>query len=98
MQFEDALRVHCDRACTNFRIPMLTMEPLVENAVRHGVRGNKDGRGIVSIATLDTEDHVEVIIQDDGPGFEPSRILDDGNPLRALPTCGNGWRQCAMGR
>lgn len=80
LRFEDALQVRYDIACTDFRIPALTMEPLVENAVRHGVRGNKGGRGTVSIATLDAGDHFEVIIADDGPGFDPAHILDDGKP------------------
>jgi len=80
MRFEDALQVTYNITCTNFRIPALTMEPLVENAVRHGVRGNKGGRGAVSIAALDAGDHFEVIIADDGPGFDPSHIPDDGKP------------------
>ncbi len=80
LRFEDALQVRYDITCTDFRIPALTMEPLVENAVRHGVRGNKGGRGTVSIATLDAGDHVEVIIRDDGPGFDPAHISDDGKP------------------
>lgn len=80
LRFEDALQVCYDIACADFCIPALTMEPLVENAVRHGVRGNKGGRGTVSIATLDAGDHFEVIIADDGPGFDPAHIPDDGKP------------------
>ena len=80
MRFEDALQVEYHITCTDFSIPALTMEPLAENAVRHGVRGNKGGRGIVTIATKDAGDHFEVIITDDGPGFDPSTVPDDGKP------------------
>lgn len=80
MRFEDALQVRYDIACTDFRIPALTLEPLVENAVRHGVRMNKGGRGTVTISSHDAGDHYEVIIADDGPGFDPSRNPDDGKP------------------
>ena len=80
MRFEDALRVNYQITCTDFRIPALTVEPLAENAVRHGVRGNKGGRGVVSIATKDAGDHFEVIITDDGPGFDPSQMPDDEKP------------------
>ena len=80
MRFEDALQVSYHITCTNFSIPALTVEPLVENAVRHGVRGNKGGKGSVSIATRDAGDHFEVMITDDGPGFDPSKIPDDGKP------------------
>ena len=80
MRFEDALQVEYRITCTDFSIPALTVEPLAENAVRHGVRGNKEGRGVVTIATKDAGDHFEVIITDDGPGFDPEQMPDDGKP------------------
>lgn len=80
MRFEDALQVRYDIQCTNFHIPALTLEPLVENAVRHGVRKNRDGRGTVAISTRDGGDSVQVIVTDDGPGFDPTQISEDGKP------------------
>lgn len=79
IRFEDALRVEYDLPCMNFRIPTLTLEPLVENAVRHGVRGNDDGRGTVTISTREFPDRFEVSVMDDGPGFDPANMPDDGN-------------------
>ena len=78
LRFEAALQVRYDIACTNFRIPALTLEPLVENAVRHGVRMNKGGSGTVTISSRDAGDHFEVVIADDGPGFDPTQVPDDG--------------------
>ncbi len=80
MRFEDALQVRYHIECTDFHIPALTVEPLAENAVRHGVRGNKGGRGVVTVAARDAGDHYEVVIADDGPGFDPSELPDDGKP------------------
>ena len=80
MRFEDALQVRYDIQCTDFTIPALTLEPLVENAVRHGVRKNRDGRGTVTILTRDKDDCVQVIVTDDGPGFDPEQIAEDGRP------------------
>ena len=45
LRYEDALQVSYDLQCTEFNIPTLTLQPLVENAVRHGVRGKLSGRG-----------------------------------------------------
>ncbi|MBQ9662133.1 MAG: histidine kinase [Oscillospiraceae bacterium] len=45
LRYEDALQVSYDLICTEFRIPTLTLQPLAENAVRHGVRGKPSGRG-----------------------------------------------------
>ena len=78
MRFEDALQIRYDVTCTDFYIPALTLEPLVENAIRHGIRKNKGGRGTVSIMTRQTADHFEVVITDDGPGFDPAKMPDDG--------------------
>lgn len=78
LRFEDTLEVCYDIACTDFHIPALTVEPLVENAVKHGVRANKDGRGTVIVATRELPDRFEVVITDDGPGFDPSRLPGDG--------------------
>ena len=45
MRFEEKLTVRYDILCEDFMLPPLTLEPIVENAVRHGVRGNSDGSG-----------------------------------------------------
>ena len=50
MRFAGDLQVRYDIACTGFSLPALTVEPLAENAVRHGVREKPDGRGTVVIA------------------------------------------------
>ena len=80
LRFEEALQVRYDIACTDFNIPALTVEPLAENAVRHGVRENPGGRGTVTIRTRELPDRYEVSVQDDGPGFDPARMPDDGKP------------------
>lgn len=77
LRFEDALRVRYDITCTGFTIPPLTLEPLAENAVRHGVRGNPDGRGAVTIATREYPDRFEISVSDDGPGFDPGEVPAD---------------------
>ncbi len=70
LRFEDALTVRYNIECIDFYIPTLTLEPLVENAVRHGVRANPDGRGTVTVASRETQDAWEVTVTDDGPGFD----------------------------
>ena len=53
---------------TGFSLPALTIQPLVENAIRHGVRIREDGR--VRIQTRDAEDFHEITITDNGIGFD----------------------------
>lgn len=78
IRFEDALEVRYDISCNNFKVPALSVEPLAENAVLHGVRENDDGRGCVTIATREFPDRFEISVTDNGPGFDPDNISDDG--------------------
>ncbi|MEF9939017.1 MAG: histidine kinase [Clostridium sp.] len=71
-RFEEKLRIVYDLETTDFRIPALTMQPLVENAVKHGVLKRKKG-GTVTIATRKYDSYCEITITDDGVGFDPSK-------------------------
>ena len=52
----------------NFRIPSLTIQPLVENAIRHGVRSRKDG--LVTVSTVREGSVHRITIEDNGVGFD----------------------------
>lgn len=77
LRFKDALRVEYDIQAREFLIPPLTLEPIVENAVKHGVRMNPDGRGTVTVAAKEHPDRYELTITDDGPGFDPDAVPTD---------------------
>lgn len=77
LRFPNELHIDYDLRCTDFLIPSLTLQPLVENAVRHGVRGKKSGEGTVTIATRDDGDRYEVAVTDDGDGFDPDAVPRD---------------------
>ena len=55
---------------TDFRLPPLTIQPLVENAVKHGVCGEKNG-GTVTLTTRREGENVIITVTDDGVGFDP---------------------------
>ena len=69
MRFGEELQVEYDIQCEDFLIPALTVQPLAENAVQHGLR-KKKGMGALKIQTRETEDAYEVITIDDGAGFD----------------------------
>lgn len=56
-------------------VPFLCLQPLVENAVRHGLE-NKAGTGHITLLAMDMGPDVWVTIEDDGVGAEPQRIRD----------------------
>ena len=77
LRFGDQLRVEFDLGPTLFRLPTLSLQPLVENAIRHGVRGKAEGVGTVRISTRETPTCYEVAVMDDGPGFDPASAPQD---------------------
>jgi len=79
-QYEDSLVIDYDTPHTMFRLPPLTLQPLVENAVKHG-RDPYAGPLHVSIRTRKTDSASEITISDDSRGFHPT---NDGEPHTAL--------------
>lgn len=78
LRFADLLNIEYDIEATGFYLPLLSIQPLVENAVKHGVGMKEDG-GTVTIATRETETAYEVIVSDDGVGFDTkAQRPDDG--------------------
>ena len=78
LRFGDDLRAAYEIECTNFLLPTLTLQPIVESAVRHGIRGTEDGTGTVTISSRELDDHWEVAVADDGAGFDPDDLPDGG--------------------
>ncbi len=54
-------------------IPFLCLQPLVENAVQHGLEG-RDGGGSIEIVARDLDRECEISIEDDGVGQDPDRV------------------------
>jgi len=69
LRFGNDLSVVYDIEFADFKIPSLTLQPLVENAVTYGVRKNESGEGVVTIRSRKNENTVEVTVEDNGPGF-----------------------------
>lgn len=73
-RFQERLNVVYDIRTENFAIPPLTLQPIVENAVRHGIMMREEG-GTVVICTSETEFSYIVTIHDDGIGFNTEAPL-----------------------
>lgn len=69
LRFGRKLNIEYDIQTTAFSLPQLSIQPLVENAVKHGVGMKKKG-GTVTISTMETQDAFIVTVTDDGVGFD----------------------------
>ncbi len=70
LRFDDRLRVEYDISYSEFVLPVLTLQPIVENAVVHGVLKKEEG-GFVKISTERKGESVIIRVADDGVGFVP---------------------------
>ncbi|MFC7382957.1 histidine kinase [Sphaerisporangium rhizosphaerae] len=67
-------------------VPFLCLQPLVENAITHGIRRG-GGSGEVSIVVRDAGEEVHITVEDDGAGMEPGRVR---RLLAGEPPSGDG--------
>jgi LytS/YehU family sensor histidine kinase len=80
MRFEDRLGYDLDvDARPHVRVPAFVLQPLVENAVLHGM-ADRAAPTRVRVAVREAAGEVEIAVSDDGPGF-PAGILDGTRPL-----------------
>ena len=63
-------------------VPFLCLQPLVENAIKHGMSGG-DGTGEVRVVVRDAGPEAHISVEDDGMGMDPERVREvlDGDPL-----------------
>ena len=60
----------------DFHIPALTIQPIVENAIKHGLMKLSKG-GTIRVVSYETESHYCVSVEDDGVGFDTDVLLDE---------------------
>ncbi len=80
LRFEDRLEfnIQCSDQVLEFKIPKLLLQPLVENSIIHGTEPIKRKVHInifSSITSIYDKDYLQILIQDDGAGFDPDESL-----------------------
>ena len=70
LRFGDKLNIVYNTDFTDFSVPSLSIQPLVENAIKHGVTKKPEG-GTVTVSSFEEAEFYCVVIEDDGIGFDP---------------------------
>ena len=93
IRFPD-MTVHYDIQTAEFLLPALTVQPLVENAIKHGLMGLEEG-GTVTISAYEEQTDYCICVSDDGVGFDVSGLTDTKKHIgirnvreRLLAMCG----------
>lgn len=73
MRFKDELDLVMDIEDVDFKIPQLSVEPLIENAIKHGILKRSEG-GTVWLSVKEKKDDYVITIEDNGVGFDPEAL------------------------
>ncbi len=76
LRFGERLNVEYDINYKEFSVPPLTVQPIVENAIKHGVNQKAEG-GTVKISTYKNEQGAVIIVEDNGVGFDVNKKPTD---------------------
>lgn len=80
LRFGDRINVHYDIKDSNFFVPSMSLQPLVENAIKHGVTRKIDGGDIWINVNKDKNFYVIEII-DNGVGFDTAILNNESSSL-----------------
>lgn len=83
VRFQDRLKIELDidSQTLNARVPQLVLQPLVENAFRHGISKRASG-GLVRIQSECRNGNLLLRVADDGPGMAPNSATNGGIGLK----------------
>ncbi|MGQ9826130.1 MAG: sensor histidine kinase, partial [Desulfotomaculales bacterium] len=76
-RFAEKLRIErdIDETLLSCQVPVLTIQPLVENAIKHGILP-KSGPGTVQISARRADGEMLIVIRDDGVGIDSQRLAE----------------------
>ena len=83
--------VHIPESLYDYAIPKLTLQPLVENSIYHGIKLQRE-KGIISVTAMDLGDKIELIVKDNGAGMSEERLEEMRKAIESGEKIGFGLR------
>lgn len=85
LRYENSFTVHweIEEKMLEYPVPKLILQPLVENAIAHGIRELEDANGTLSIYGNIQQDRLVFRVCDTGPGFTPERLAEVKEALQS---------------
>ena len=78
VRFENKINFVKDINVLNFEMPALILQPIIENAIKHGLTP-KIGGGTITLKTYEEEDNIFIKITDDGVGYDINAVPREGS-------------------
>lgn len=78
LRFEDKIEVNFDIQVDDFLIPSLSLQMIVENAIKHGITKKYEG-GYVNVSTFTKDNKIFIIVEDNGVGFDLDKVIGENH-------------------
>ena len=78
LRFGDKIDVIFDIQTSDFLIPSLSLQMIVENAIKHGITKKYEG-GFVKISTYEKDEKYFIIVEDNGIGFDADKVIGENH-------------------
>jgi two-component system sensor histidine kinase YesM len=90
VRYQDILQYEIDvpEEMHRYMIPKITIQPLVENALYHGIK-NKRGLGLIRVSGSVGEDGLRIEVRDNGIGMSPERLAQVRESIGSDPDMSN---------
>ncbi len=93
IRYQDRMdyEVNIPECLYEFTIPKLTLQPLVENSIYHGIKLQRE-KGKISVSAIDIGDRIELIVKDNGAGMGEERLAQVREAINNGEKVGFGLR------
>ncbi len=78
LRFGNKINVTFDIQASDFLIPSLSLQMIVENAIKHGITKKYEG-GTVAISSYEKDNKYFIVVNDDGVGFDVTKVIGDNH-------------------
>lgn len=81
-RYSDILQyeIHCDPKLYSYHLPKVLIQPLVENAIYHGIKPKLD-KGVISVNVYEVQDTLKIVVEDSGVGIPEEKLNQIRNNL-----------------
>ncbi|SDB51748.1 two-component system, sensor histidine kinase YesM [Pseudobutyrivibrio sp. YE44] len=83
--------VHIPASLYEYSIPKLTLQPLVENSIYHGIKLQRE-KGVIRVDAVDIGDKIELTVKDNGAGMTEARLQEMRDAMETGEKIGFGLR------
>ncbi len=93
IRYQDRMdyEVQIPEALFDYSIPKLTLQPLVENSIYHGIKLQREP-GVIRVEAHDMDDRIELIVKDNGAGMSEERLAEMKHAIETGEKVGFGLR------